>query len=153
MYKYLLLKIVRNKSYTLYNFFYQICSFKRVISGIFLKNIYFEVNKIYSMFSNITFTYSCGKALAKLSGSCPSGNSITLIFMPSSKSKSILLNEALIPAASPSNRIVTLGVNLLISLICSLLKQYHYWPQHFLSLPDAMKLHPYNPPQEGNDFL
>ena len=49
---------------------------------------------------------------AKLSGSSPSGKVTTFTFIPCSSIKSIPLKEALIPAASPSNKTVIFLVSL-----------------------------------------
>ena len=55
----------------------------------------------------------------KLSGSSPSGNNNTLMFMPSAKSMSIPLMLALMPASSPSYNSVMLEVNRCNKRICS----------------------------------
>ena len=62
-------------------------------------------------------------AFANESGSSPFGNKITFTFIPSSRIKSMPRNEALIPAASPSKRIVIFFVYLEINFICSFVKE------------------------------
>ena len=60
---------------------------------------------------------SAGCLRAKLSGSSPSGNKRTLMCMPSFRSMSIPLSDALIPALSPSYSTVILSVKRCNSLI------------------------------------
>ena len=55
---------------------------------------------------------------AKLSGSSPGGSKSTFILMPSASSISIPRSAALMPAASPSYRIVTSPVNRCSNRIC-----------------------------------